>query len=607
VNAAPQTKSVRRRDALAATAVAILAAQAVMFIVAAKRGFDLTDESSYLLTYRHWSEWPSVSQFGAYFSLPYALVDHDVWAMRILGFALLLAAAVWFGSEAQRAFGALAGRRSREGELATALASGAAIWNYYGAWPVSPTPSYNLLTLFCALVVLALALRLGRLIHAGERRGTLATAFALGLAGSIGLASKVSSGLLVLALAVTVVAALAWRRLDAPRWRRLVVAALAGLVLNLAALWIADPALPLRFVRGFAVAFAMLPRHPAGELAALVFGVLPTDAVHALRILLWPLVFAVAAFALGPRIGQRPLADTLAVGVFIAGALVFTFVKDNRFYRIVLLTWVAILLATAALWLLRERLARGAGGRALVVAGAMLAVPFAYSFGTNNALLQHMGMAAVFPAAVSAVLVRTLWLERAIPTWLFAGAIALLTALPVEIVVRQWVDGRYTYRLGASLAEQTVSLPANPGAIDLGVPPALARSLDGYLLLLRSAGFVPGQPMIDFTGQSPGLVAIANGAPVGAPWFVGGELFDGGQMAQRALGYVDAAEVRSAWLLTSEAGPTTIASWRRIVTERLGAFAHEEAGSFTIPDPSSDDKSKSIEVTLWKPSREAQP
>ena len=47
-----------------------LAVQALMFIVAAKRGFDLTDESFYLLTSRHWAEWPSVSLFGAYFSLP---------------------------------------------------------------------------------------------------------------------------------------------------------------------------------------------------------------------------------------------------------------------------------------------------------------------------------------------------------------------------------------------------------------------------------------------------------------------------------------------------------------------------------------------------------
>lgn len=602
MNAAPQTRSVRSRDPLATMAIVIVAVQAVMFIVAARRGFDLTDESFYLLTYRHWTEWPSVSLFGAYFTWPYVLVGHDVWAMRLLGFALLLGAAIWFGSEAQRAFGALVGRRSRDGELATAVAAAAAIWSYYGASPVSPTPSYNLLTLACALVVLALALRLGRIVHDDAPRGRLATAFALGLVGSVGVASKFSSGLLVLALALAVFAALAWHRLDAGGWSRVVLAAIAGLALNLLALWIADPGLPLRFERGIEVTLAMMERSATGEVAALVFGALPQDALHALRVLLWPLVFAVLVLTAGAQLRRRPLADALAVAVFVAGALVYAFVKDNRFYRIVLVTWIAVLLGCAALWLLRARLASGARVRSLVVAGAILVVPFAYSYGTSNALLQHMGMAAIFPLVIAAVLIRTMWLERAVPTWLFAGALALLAALPAEIVVRQWVDGRYTYRLGASLAEQTVPLPANPGGIDLDVTPALARSLESYLLLLRSAGFSSGQPLIDFTGQSPGLVAIANGAPVGAIWYIGG-VYAGERMARMSLGWVDAAQVRRAWLLTTPDGATTIASWRSIVEEKTGAFAHEEAGRFTIPDPSSDDKTKTIEVTLWQPKR----
>jgi len=602
VNAAPQTRSVRSRDPLATMAIVIVAVQAVMFIVAARRGFDLTDESFYLLTYRHWTEWPSVSLFGAYFTWPYVLVGHDVWAMRLLGFALLLGAAIWFGSEAQRAFGALVGRRSRDGELATAVAAAAAIWSYYGASPVSPTPSYNLLTLACALVVLALALRLGRIVHDDAPRGRLATAFALGLVGSVGVASKFSSGLLVLALALAVFAALAWHRLDAGVWSRVVLAAIAGLALNLLTLWIADPGLPLRFERGIEVTLAMMERSATGEVAALVFGALPQDALHALRVLLWPLLFAVLALTAGAQLRRRPLADALAVAVFVAGALVYTFVKDNRFYRVVLVTWIAVLLGCAALWLLRARLASGARVRSLVVAGAILVVPFAYSYGTSNALLQHMGMAAIFPLVIAAVLIRTMWLERAVPTWLFAGALALLAALPAEIVVRQWVDGRYTYRLGASLAEQTVPLPANPGGIDLDVTPALARSLESYLLLLRSAGFSSGQPLIDFTGQSPGLVAIANGAPVGAIWYIGG-VYAGERMARMSLGWVDAAQVRRAWLLTTPDGATTIASWRSIVEEKTGAFAHEEAGRFTIPDPSSDDKTKTIEVTLWQPKR----
>ena len=125
----------------------IVAAEAAAFLVAAGRGLDLTDESFYLLKYRHWTEWSTVSLFGAYFSVPFALFGHDVWAMRTLGFVLLLGAGIWFGYEASLAFDALAGRTSSDGVLAASIACGAGLWNYYGAWPVPYTPSYNLLTL----------------------------------------------------------------------------------------------------------------------------------------------------------------------------------------------------------------------------------------------------------------------------------------------------------------------------------------------------------------------------------------------------------------------------------------------------------------------------
>jgi len=86
----------------------VVAGEVAMFLAAAGRGLDLTDEGFYLLTFQHWTEWPSVSLFGAYFSLPYQLFGQSVWAIRVLGFILLLTACVWFSREVHRAFDALA-------------------------------------------------------------------------------------------------------------------------------------------------------------------------------------------------------------------------------------------------------------------------------------------------------------------------------------------------------------------------------------------------------------------------------------------------------------------------------------------------------------------
>ncbi len=586
---------------LAAALLLVVAAQAAMFMTASTRGLDLTDEGFYLLTFRHWTEWPSVSLFGAYFALPYQLLGQSVWAIRVLGFVLLLAAAIWFGREVHRSFDALALRATPQGVVAASLAGGASIWNYYGAFLVPYTPSYNLLTLACALGTMAQALRIGRAVFQKQDSALAIDSFGFGLVASVGLASKFSAGVLVLGLGALIIAAFAWQRIDGRTAGRIAVALTAGLAANLAALWLADPELPTRFQRGIAVTLAMFPRSPANEIATFLVSDVPQAIALSLRILLWPLVAAFAATLAGLFLSRRLLFDSIAVAVFVAGAAWVVYIKDNRVHRIALLTLVAVALALARWWLARRHETRSSPGRALWAAAALLAVPFAYSFGTSNPLLRHMGMAAAFPAVLATAQIRSMWVGGSISGWAFGLSLVLLAAAPAEIVVRQWTSAEYTYRLGAPLAEQTAPMPANPAAIDVAVPPALARGIGDFLRLAKEQGFRAGQPMMDFTGQSPGLVAIAGGVPLGAIWFVGGPLFDGDGMARLSLRYVDEREVRRAWLLTSTDSFASIGSWAAIVEAKLGGSFHEEVGRVTLPDPTSDDKTTTMTVILWRP------
>ena len=598
----PGGSATRRRGLPAVVALlVVVAAQAAMFFAAATRGLDLTDESFYFLTFRHWTEWPLVSLFGAYFSLPYALLGQSVWAIRALGFILLLAAGIWFSREVCRSFDALALKATPDGIFAASLAGGASIWNYYGAFIVPYTPSYNLLTLACALGTMALALRVGRAVFQGDGRTLNIDSFALGFVASVGIATKFSAGILVLGFGALVIAAFGWRRIDARIGARIALLVTAGAGTNLAALLLADPELPTRFERGIVATWALLPRTPAGELVRFLFIEIPEEIAVSLRILLWPLVIALAAFVAGARLARRSLFDSIAVATFVAGAMWVTYVKDNRVHRIALLTLVAVALALARWWLARRRMATSSPGRVLPAAAAILAIPFAYSLGTNNPLLRHMGMAAAFPAVLAISQLRSMWIEHSISRWAFTLSLVLLAALPAEIVVRQWQSGAYTYRLGAPLAEQRARIAPNPARIDVGVHPAVARGLDDFLRLAHDSGFLAGQPMIDFTGQSPGLVAVAGGVPLGAAWFVGGPMFDGDRMARLSLRYANEKDVRRAWLLTSADSFARIVTWSSIVEDKLGGLAHEQAGRVTVPDPTSDDKTKTIEVTLWRP------
>jgi hypothetical protein len=173
--------------------------------------------------------------------------------------------------------------------------------------------------------------------------------------------------------------------------------------------------------------------------------------------------------------------------------------------------------------------------------------------------------------------------------------------LPAEIAARQWLSGQYTYRLGAPLSQQTSTLTSSFRGIDIAVEPRVAEGAARFLDLARSAGFVPGQRMIDFTGQSPGLVALSDGVPLGAMWLIGGPPFDGDRAAAAALDFVPAQDIRKAWLVTSTNSFARIGTWRSILERKQNAFGHVETGRVTLPDPTSNDKGKTMDVSLWRP------
>ena len=216
-------------------------------------------------------------------------------------------------------------------------------------------------------------------------------------------------------------------------------------------------------------------------------------------------------------------------------------------------------------------------------------------------MISHMGMASVFPAAVLSSQLLHLWNVRLLAEWACIACLFLMATLPSEIVARQWVEGYYTYKLGAALSAQNAMIESNAGFIGVTVDSRVAKGASDFLQALRKSGFVAGQPMIDFTGQSPGLVALSGAVPLGSLWLTGGAPFQGNQAMSLALGHVEPKDIRRAWLLTSEDSLSRIDLWKKIVTGRLGGFTHVEAGQVSIPEPSSSDKEKTMKITIWKP------
>lgn len=577
-------------------------AQLLLFAMVARHGFDLTDEGFYVLNYRHWDATPAFTFFGAYLRPPYHWLSESVWAMRMLGMVSMVLAGILCARELMLSQDLLSRNSASAGLGGAAIAGGMTALDYYGGFIGPYTPSYNTLALVCALLCLALTLSVARSLLTG-RPGPKLPAMALGLLLSVGIANKFSTGTIVAVLDALIALALLWNKVPQRAVGVAVLCALAGFAMNFAALAIIDPDLLLRFRQGVAIQLVILPRDLAAEHARFLAVELPSGLFQAARILLWPTVFGTVIAAGGRFLGYRPGSDSVALCGFVVLAMFNGFVR-HRDFRIELLWLVAF-----ALWcggaLMHPRptppVARTASGREVILGAAILLMPLAYSFGTNNSLLRHMGMAGVFPSLLIVSRLRAMRRDSLLKGWALLAGLCAVAVVPAEIFVRQWSNASYTYRLGTPLRAQTVQLPRNPAHIETLVDASMAEAVAGFLRLAAAAGIHSGSAVLDFTGQGPGLVALTGAKPIAASWIAGGGGFDGASAAKLAVSMVDPAALRSAWLLSSDDSFARVASWREIVASRLGEFPFEQAGRVSIPDPTSSDKNVRMSISIWKP------
>jgi hypothetical protein len=91
----------------------------------------------------------------------------------------------------------------------------------------------------------------------------------------------------------------------------------------------------------------------------------------------------------------------------------------------------------------------------------------------------------------------------------------------------------------------------------------------------QQAGFLYGMPMIDLTGQSPGILYAIGATSIGQAWMIGG--YTGSDdLALNMLDRNSCQQLATAWLLDEPAGA------RRISPEVLLSFGANLATDFTM-------------------------
>jgi len=555
--------------AISAAPAVLLLLQIALYIWMARRGFEFTDESFYLLNYLYWRDvTATVSFFGAYFELPFRLLGQNVSAIRVFSLVVLVVASGFFTREALR-FSRESDGADTSPLMPFVLVGSAASLFYFGYFNSARAPSYNLLALCTMLIATGLLLRLTMRghFHATTQYGV--TGFCYGVAlGACGLDKAPTAALtFVLHAVFFAVANRDWRP------RRLVALSclvLAGVALNFALLQWAQPnwfaalreGVEMTTIVGHGGLFE-LGRAMVREVRSVAPALLDLSVVAAVVIVL----------AQNLRHNRQPQISIVVVVLIGVCAFEIARPEARHLWLPIVAVSVLVLRSFEMPWRKRWQWTRvdtiGLGFTCL-----LFLLPLAFSFGTNISVLEHSQMAAVFGIVALLIGLQRLAARRQITGWALIVSMTLLCVPTVIIQLQNTFDVRLAYRLRTALIDQTVPTPVGLANTQLLLDRTTRDVLIAINTAARDAGFTPHQRVLDLTGDGPGLIYALGGRPLGVAWLLGG--YSGSEIAAaRLIARLPLHALQRAWLLTSNTNPRRIVHWQGILDERLGTGTHE--------------------------------
>lgn len=511
-------------------------------------GIDFTDESFYLV----WISTPflysaSTTQFGFVYHPLYQLLGGDITALRQANILITFALA-WGLSQAF--LNSISPKHSEQRlprlTLSAGLATAALL--IFDTWLI--TPSYNSLTLQALLITATGLLMADRHLHRASRAGWVL----IGIGGWLAFMAKPSSAM-ALAIAV-IVWLLALRRCS---WRSLVLTGVSALLPLLASAWLID-----RSVSAFA--------------ARIQKGIQLTQDLGGGHTLLS--ILRVDDFILDDMLLDPLMATALAI--FIATGLLLA--KDRRWHYLSLPLSLAFFVLTASrvlghplwpvflgpyqsLWVFAVMLAALAlcltVGRLKaivnvtlaqwVVAVLLMIFPHIYAFGTNGNYWSTGGYAAIFWLLAGLTFLGPLIRKQASLLPLFPTVLA--TQMMVATFLLTGLEQPYRQPQPLKLNASTQSL--GPSGASLMLSEGYAQYVSSAISVARAAGLQPGTPMIDLSGQSPGILYALGAQNIGQAWLVGG--YPGSlKRASEALSLVNCQTVAASWVLWEPDGPRSL-------------------------------------------------
>lgn len=536
--------------AIACTSLAILAC----LMHYASYGLDFTDEGFYLNWIATPWEYPvSASQFGFLYHPLYLLVDGDIAPMRQINILLTYGLA-WGLSTALLAHGSGArdhGWRNWRAPSLLAVSSGfacAALIQFY--WWL-PTPSYNSLVLQ-GLLLGAWALLL---IDRPDGKPILGGVL-LGLAGAVTFLAKPTSGSLLGLISLASLLCLGRKGLWALFYSGLTAAALmlaSAFTIN------GSPSAFIQRIRGsMDPALQLGTPHTLLEALRLDTFQLTLPAQQAIAILTLAVVALTAiAWLARARLALLALSVILlpclgTIAVLFGWRPSLTLVGPMHQAMLVWAVSLGLISLLVPVLLTVKHGDAPLNRHHASMAITLLFLSYAFAFGTANNYWQLGGLAAIMwvlaPVALLAPAAKQHSMRLLAPA---AAVTQLLAALLLSLAIDT------PYRQPSPLHVNKTETVIDAKGHTLKLSQGYADYYDTIRAIASDAGFSPGTPVIDLTGQSPTVLHSLGARPIGQPWIIGGYTRST-ETAIASLSRVSCDTLASAWILREIDGPRSL-------------------------------------------------
>ena len=189
------------------------------------------------------------------------------------------------------------------------------------------------------------------------------------------------------------------------------------------------------------------------------------------------------------------------------------------------------------------------------LAFVFLLLPYISALGTNNNYWMQSGIASVFWLIIGFIFIIPLSLKIKKIQLIFI--LVIISQVIATIHIKEKIEE--PYRNNQPLRLNSVNIKTNYKNYSLFVSSEFAKYIKDARSIADNSGFKRGKPIIDLTGQSPGIIYLINAKSIGTGWNIGGYKgsFD---VAKAKYDLINCSEIANSWILTEINGPRSISA-----------------------------------------------